>query len=133
MRLVNRVAAIVLIGLVPLITVQIYNSLALKNARKLEIQQLALRQAEYAASEIAQITEGMHSLMTAVSKAPVVRTLDTALCGRFIQDVLSDIKYVSILTVTDATGQIKCAPSPEMLTVNVSDRAYFKESQKNAN
>lgn len=130
MRLVHRIAAVVLVGLIPVIAVEVYNAAALQYARKLEVHQLALRQAELAASEIDRIVEGMRSMMTAIAQAPSVRALNTELCSPFIRNLLSELEYVSVLTVADATGQVRCAPSPEQLQVNVADRDYFQQSQK---
>jgi two-component sensor histidine kinase len=129
MRLVHRITAVVLVGLVPVIAVEVYNAIALHNARKLEVHQFALRQAELAASEVDRIIEGMRSLLTAIAQAPSVRALNTELCSPFIRNLLSELEYVSVLTVADANGQVRCAPSPEQLQVNVADRVYFQQSQ----
>jgi two-component sensor histidine kinase len=130
MRLIYRVTAVVIAGLVPVIAMEIYNSLALHQARRVEVEQSALRQAELAASEIDRIVEGMKSLMTAVAQAPSVRALNAELCGPFLNNILTNLQYVTALTVVDTEGQVRCAPASEQLKVNVSDRAYFQQSQE---
>jgi two-component sensor histidine kinase len=130
MRLVHRVTAVVIAGLVPVIAVEIFNSIELHKSRRAEVQQYALRQAELAASEVARIVEGMQGLMTAVAQAPSVRTLNSELCVPYFQNLLARLENVSVLTAVDSSGQVRCASTSEQLKVNVADRDYFKKSQK---
>ena len=128
MKLVHRVAFIVIAGLTPIIAVEVFNSFALQRARETEINQTALRQAEYAASELERIIEGTRGVMMAVGQAPSVRSFNSELCGHFVARLLQQLNYVTGLLVVDETGQVKCASSEAELSINVTDRPYFQRS-----
>ena len=130
MRLIHRVAFIVIAGLTPIIAVEVYNSFTLQNARETEINQTALRQAEYASSELERIIEGTRGVMMAVGQAPSVRSLNSELCNPFVARLLQQLTYLTGLLVVDATGQAKCASTVSELSLNINDRPYFQRSMQ---
>ncbi len=128
MKLAHRIALIVMVGLTPIIGIEIYNSVALFEARQQEVQQMALRQAQLASSELSRIVGGFRGIMLAVGEASSVRAFNSELCSQFVGQLTNKIKYLSIITVADGNGQIRCAPLPEQLNINISDKAYFQQS-----
>lgn len=128
MKLIHRVAFIVIAGLAPIIAEEIYNANSLETTREAEIRQTALHQAEYAASDLDRIIEGVHGVMLALADAPSIRELNPQLCGPFVAKLLHKLKYLYALSVVDATGQVKCAASPDQLSLNIKDRSYFQRS-----
>lgn len=126
MRIVHRVTAIVLLGLLPIIAMEIYNARSIYTARQKEVQGAALRQAELASSEIERIIAGLNSTMLAISQAPAVRSFDTASCADFIAGLALQLPHVTTISVADASGQVRCAPTQAQIGRSVADRDYFK-------
>ena len=87
MTLAQRLFLLVVVALLPALAIQAYNELDLRRSREAEVRELALRQAELAASELSQILEGVHSLLTAVAEVPAVRALDAGPCATFLANL----------------------------------------------
>ncbi len=128
MRIIHRIGAVLVAGLLPVIGVEAYNSFELHQARRQEVQQGALRQASLASSELERIVEGVRGVMTAVSQAPSVQSMNTEACGQFIKGVIGHLEYLAMLRVVDNEGKVRCASSPAELGLDIGDRPYYKNS-----
>ena len=128
MRLASRIVVVMIASLIPIVGVEIYNTIQLYKSRDAEVRVTALRQAELAASEINRMIEGMRGTMVAVANAPAARSLNSELCSPFLTQLTQQIKYLQVLLVADSTGQVRCASLPTYLKINISDRAYFQQA-----
>ena len=70
MSVLQRLCLLVALALLPAILIQALNELDLRRSREAELHELALRQAELAASELGQIVGGVRSLLTALATVP---------------------------------------------------------------
>lgn len=128
MKLAVRVAVVVSVALLPVIGIEIYNTVRLYQARQVEIQQTAVHQALLAASELSKIMEGFKGVMLTVGQAQPARSFDTLACNEFVSQLTRKITYLSSIAVADENGQIRCASSPEQLDHSVANEITFKTS-----
>ena len=84
MRLTQRLFLLVLIALLPALAIQAYNEFDLRRTRQAEVDEMALRQAKLASSELNQIFEGIHNLLIAVAEVPSVRSFAADECAAYL-------------------------------------------------
>ena len=109
MTVTRRLLLLVTAALLPAVAIQGYNEVDLRRSREAEVRDLALRQAQLAASEIGQILGGVRSLLTAVAEVPAVRGLDPAGCGGYLVDLLPRVPQLSAVAALDRDGRVVCA------------------------
>ena len=127
MTLAQRLFLLVVVALLPALAIQAYNELDLQRSREAEVRELALRQAELAASELTQILEGVHSLLTAVAEVPAVRALDAGPCAAFLATLQPRVSHVRSIAALDLAGRVACRNSPAPPGLRLADRPYFQE------
>lgn len=126
MKLRTRLALLFVAGILPLIGMEIYNSYALYQARRTEIEQLAISQAQQGASELDQVIEGITAILTTVSEAPIVQRRDTAQCNEFLIRILARREYLASLAVTDQSGIVVCSTNLPKELLSIADRPYYQ-------
>jgi hypothetical protein len=127
LTLAQRLFLLVVVALLPALAIQAYNELDLRRSREAEVRELALRQAELAASELSQILEGVHSLLTAVAEVPAVRALDAGPCAAFLATLQPRVSHVRSIAALDLAGRVACRNSPAPPGLRLADRPYFQE------
>jgi len=70
MTLTKRLLLLALISVLPAIVMWTYTEVSLRRAREAEVNDLVIRQARVAGSELERIFDGIHSLLIAVDEAP---------------------------------------------------------------
>ncbi len=108
----QRLLVLVAIALVPAVGILVWEELDLRRARQAEVQDLALRYAQLAASETNSILGGVETLLLAVGRAPVVQRLDPAACAAYLADVRGTAPALTSIAVLDRTGRVLCASGP---------------------
>ena len=108
MTLTRRLLLLALISVLPAIVIWTYTEVTLRRAREAEVQDLALRQAQLAASEIERIFEGVRSLLVAVGEVPSVRALDTAACVPYLAALQPKVPYLVSIVGLDPERQVRC-------------------------
>lgn len=127
MTVTRRLFLLVALALLPAVAIQAYNELDLRRSRENEVRDLALRQAQLAASELNQILEGVRNLLTAVAEVPAVRGFAAAACAAYIADLQSKVPHLLTIVAVDLDGRIRCRHPPASPGLNVADRFYFRE------
>jgi hypothetical protein len=94
MRLTQRLFLLVLIALLPALAIQAYNEFDLRRTRQAEVDEMALRQAQLASSELNQIFEGIHNLLIAVAEVPSVRSFAAGECAAYLATLQPKVPYL---------------------------------------
>jgi Cache domain len=126
MRLAHRVAVVIMAGLLPVVAVEIWNSIELRHARRLEVERSAVRQAELASSELQRIFEGVRGVLYAVTQSSSLQTFNPSNCSNYMQRVQSALQNIATLSALDASGKVWCSSNPRALGVSFADRDYLK-------
>ncbi|MFO1072630.1 MAG: HWE histidine kinase domain-containing protein [Geminicoccaceae bacterium] len=128
MSVLQRLCLLVALALLPAILIQALNELDLRRSREAELHELALRQAELAASELGQIVGGVRSLLTALATVPPLRALDGATCTTYLADILPKVPHLVGIIVVDPGGRLVCHGDPSPVAHEFGDRAYVQEA-----
>lgn len=128
MTLTQRLFLLVTIALLPAVLIQAYNEFDLRLSREQEVRELALSQAQLAASELDQIFTGVRSLLTAVAEVPSVRALDTPACVAYLATLQPRVPYLASIAVLDLDGRVACRQQPPPQDIRFADRSYFREA-----
>ena len=128
MRLTQRLFLLALIALLPALTIQAYNEFDLRRTRRAEVDEMALRQAKLASSELNQIFEGIHNLLIAVAEVPSVRSFAGDQCAAYLATLQPKVPYLETIAAIDMEGRIVCRQSPAPPELRLTDRSYFREA-----
>jgi signal transduction histidine kinase/ActR/RegA family two-component response regulator len=128
MGLTKRLILLVLISLLPALVIQAYNEFDLRRTRQAEVDEMALRQAQLASSELNQIFEGIHNLLIAVAQVPSIRTFAADDCAAYLETLQPQVPYLKTLAAIDMDGRIACRHSPAPPELRLTDRPYFQEA-----
>jgi PAS domain S-box-containing protein len=128
LSLAQRLFLLVAVALLPAILLQAYNEVERRDARQAEIRDLALRQAEQAASEIGQIVEGVRNVLLTVAEEPAVRALDTPACVAFLATLLPRLPQLASIVALDFDGKARCRQDTPPADLRFADRAYFRDA-----
>jgi two-component sensor histidine kinase len=128
-----RLLALSLAALAPGFGVIAYTEYAVNKSRQAEVDQLALRSAKLASSEIDRIILGLKALLFAVSSVPDVREQRNPGCTTYLVSLLSKMTNLGSLSVSDTEGNLRCRfPSePSDASTNV-ERAFFLSALTNS-
>ena len=128
MTVTQRLFLLVAIALLPALAIQGYNELDLRRTREREVREMALRQAQLAASELERIFEGIRSLLTAVAEVPSVRALHSPACVAFLATLQPKVPYLLTIAALDLEGHMACRQTPPPTDVSFADWSYFREA-----
>ena len=128
MRLTQRLFLLVLIALLPALAIQAYNEFDLRRTRQAEVDEMALRQAQLASSELNQIFEGIHNLLIAVAEVPSVRSFAAEECAAYLATLQPKVPYLKTIAAIDMEGRVVCRQSPAPPELRLTDRSYFREA-----
>jgi signal transduction histidine kinase/ActR/RegA family two-component response regulator len=128
MRLTQRLFLLVLIALLPALAIQAYNEFDLRRTRQAEVDEMALRQAQLASSELNQIFEGIHNLLIAVAEVPSVRSFAAEECAAYLATLQPKVPYLKTIAAIDMEGRVVCRQSPAPPGLRFTDRSYFREA-----
>ena len=128
MSVIQRLCLLVALALFPAILIQAWNELDLRRSREVELHELALRQAEFAASEVGQIVGGVRSLLTALAVMPSMRAFDAASCTAYLADLLPKVPHLVDIVVVDSAGRLACDGEPDQGGEIGAERPYVQEA-----
>ncbi len=129
MTLTRRLLLLALISVLPAIVIWAFTEVSLRRAREAEVNELVIRQARLAASEIDHIFDGIHSLLLAMDEAPSIRTFDMPACNAYLRSVHQKVPHVVAFVVLDLQGAVRCNDRGFINTdLRFRDRPYFQDS-----
>ncbi|GEO14995.1 sensor histidine kinase [Microvirga aerophila] len=128
MTLTKRLLLLALISVLPAIVIWTYTEVSLRRAREAEINDLVLRQAKLAGSEVERIFDGIHSLLIAVDEIPSIRTFNTAGCSSYLRSLQQRVPYLVAIIALDRDGGVKCSGAQFVDGGRYNNRPYFQET-----
>jgi PAS domain S-box-containing protein len=108
MTLTKRLLLLALISVLPAIVIWTYTEVSLRRAREAEVNEIAIRQARVAGSEIERIFDGVNSLLLAVDEAPAIRAFDSPVCNAYLRSLQKKVPYLLAFVALDREGRIRC-------------------------
>lgn len=109
MSLTQRLFALVVLAFLPAGLALAVFSADLEEARKEEVYQAAIRQTQRASGEIERLSEGLRTLLLAVSSAPVVKGFEEERCHAYLGVVHAALPHIERIVAVDAAGDLRCA------------------------
>jgi len=123
-----RLVLLVLIGLLPVLGLVFYTSLASQEERLANAREDLLVTANLAALSQAKTIEGARQLLDAIVSTPAVRNRDAAGCMDYFQRLHGKLPGYANLGVLDLDGKLSCHALDTAASFNAGDRLYFKEA-----
>jgi PAS domain S-box-containing protein len=128
MNLTKRLLLLALISVLPAIVIWTYTEVSLRRAREAEVNDLVLRQAMLAGTEIERIFDGIHSLLIAVDEVPSIRAFNMLDCNAYMGNLQRRVPYLLSIVALDRDGRVRCGraePSPEK---RFNHRSYLTQA-----
>ncbi len=126
MSLRRRLAVLVTISLMPPLLLTLYNTVRWQLVVEKEARDEALGAARLLSSEFGQLIDGSRQLMVAMSRHPAVPDREEE-CASYFKSVIHDIPLYREAAFIDINGKFHCSTIPIPPTLDVSDRAYFRD------
>ncbi|WP_406853710.1 cache domain-containing protein [Alsobacter sp. KACC 23698] len=124
----QRLFALAVVALVPAIAIIVFNEITLRRSRVAETNDMALRSARLAASELDRVIEGVNGLLLAVSSAPAVRNLDAENCADYLSHLQNQVTLVTGIVAIDLQGGLRCSRNPPRPQQNYADAPFFRSA-----
>lgn len=128
MTLTRRLLLLALISILPAIAIWTYTEVALRRAREAEVHDLALRQAELAASELDRIFQGVETLLIAMSAASEIQNPAAGECPRFLREIKARLGQLASIALLDPQGHVLCRDTAAPADLPFDERPYFGEA-----
>lgn len=124
----KRLLAVAATALMPVVGLLVYNQIASRRERSLEIHEQAAHAARLAASEVEQILDGARALLIAISALPAVVDLDPAACSTALGRVADSLTMTGAILVLGADKKLVCDSQGNKPGVDFSERSYVNEA-----
>jgi PAS domain S-box-containing protein len=105
-----------------------YTEVSLRRAREAEIHDLAVRNAQLAASELDRIFDGVRTFLIALAESPELRRLDSTSCVPYLTALNDKLPHLASILLIDLEGRVQCRRSPAPADLRFDDRSYFKQA-----
>lgn len=132
MTLTKRLLLLALISVLPAIVIWTYTEVSLRRAREAEVNDIVIRQAQLAASELDHIFNGVNTLLLAVDGTPAIRAFDTPVCNAYLRSLQKKVPHLIAFVAINLDGAVRCShsglPSPHL---RFRDRPYFQDTITN--
>ncbi|HJY82107.1 MAG TPA: cache domain-containing protein, partial [Candidatus Binatia bacterium] len=122
-----RLLLLVLLAAIPALGLILYIDLEQRRLAATQAQEAALRLAQLAAADQAQLIQGAHQLLTALAQLPAVHAGDSATCTTFFTKLLKQYPVYANLGAAQANGEVFCSVVPLTQPVSVASSAWFQQ------
>jgi len=92
------------------------------------VHRQAARTSEQTALEVERLISGAESVLRAMAVTPSVRRGDYTVCSKLLADMAAAIPSLSAISVINADGLPRCAPTSRQSVPDMGDREYFIEA-----
>jgi two-component sensor histidine kinase len=123
-----RLLVFAIAALAPGLFLVALNESEIRKSRAAEINELALRGAKNASSELDRIVAGVESVLVAVSRAPVMLGEDGERCNAYVAEVVQRLANLSSMAFMNIDGSVRCTSLPNAQGFNFSDKSYFRDA-----
>jgi signal transduction histidine kinase len=93
-----------------------------------EAQDNAIRLAQLAAAQQAQLIQGAHQLLSVLAQLPAVRTEDAAACTTLFTELLKRHPVYANLGADRLNGDVFCSATPLSHSLNVANHTWFQRA-----
>jgi PAS domain S-box-containing protein len=128
MTLTRRLLLLALISILPAIAIWTYTEVSLRRAREAEVRDLALRQAELAASELDRIFDGVQTVLATLAVSTEIRDPEPGRCAAYLGEVKDQLSQVAAIALLDLDGRVVCRQESAPPGLSFADRSYFREA-----
>jgi two-component sensor histidine kinase len=121
------------IALAPAVGLLGWTEFQLRQAREVEIRELAARYGQLASLELVRIVDGINSLLLAIAPVPAVADLTGDACDAYLARVVTDAPQLAALVSFDGNGTQRCAsrtPAPVLSDANRTFLTAVPEQQR---
>jgi two-component sensor histidine kinase len=130
LSLTHRLLALTVVAAVPGLLALAYNAIDIRKTRYAEIHAEALRDTQFAVSELDQIFDGIEGVLHAVSQAAEVKQADGAICSAYVKRVRQGLEALTSILIVNLDGSVRCFSEAPGSGANLSDRDYFQNVLK---
>ncbi|MBI3247514.1 MAG: HAMP domain-containing protein [Deltaproteobacteria bacterium] len=126
-----RLFLLIVLAVLPALGFIVYSDLEQRKLAAVQAQEDALRLAQLAADEQAQLILGAHQFLIALSQLPAVRDGDTVACTTLFANLLTHYPAYANLGAQWPNGDVFCSAAPLPHPVNVAHFAWFQRIVQN--
>jgi signal transduction histidine kinase/CheY-like chemotaxis protein len=125
-RLAIRLLLLILICLAPMVGAQLFVQFDLRQERRAQLGELAMRQAELANSDLVSIVDGTRQLAATVGQ--FAAALDPA-CPERMTSLIHDLPNYKFIAFYDAGGHAVCASDPALMAASATHPVWLDDLQ----
>lgn len=126
-----RLFLLIVLAVLPALGFIVYSDLEQRKLAAVQAQEDALRLAQLAADEQAQLISAAHQFLIAVSQLPAVRDGDASACTTLFTNLLTHYPAYANLGAQRPNGDTFCSAAPLPHPVNVASFAWFQRVSQN--
>ena len=130
MSLVGRVYLLVLLAAAPAFALQLYKDLEQRAAGEAQVEEEALRLAEFASGELDKILEGARAFLQAIAAHRAIRAGDPVQCASYLAGMGMPPPAFRGAFLIDPKGDVVCSSMPLGAPTSVADRSYFRRAME---
>ena len=128
-RLRLRLLLLVLLAVLPALLLVGLSAVRSRNTLARQAEEDALRVARLSAAGHEAAIEGAQQFLTALARAPEVRSGNASRCEELVRDLLAQFpNYLNFGLADLPDGEVTCSAVPAQSTITVKDRAYFQRA-----
>lgn len=126
MSLLNRLLLLIAISMLPILGMELYDQIELRQEREADVIRNTLRLTKFASNQIDRVIEGTRGVLIALVDLPFVQNRDAAQCADYFASLVKQYPQFVAIIALDASGAPFCSSTALPSDANFSDRQYFK-------
>jgi two-component sensor histidine kinase len=127
-KLSVRLLLLVLLAAVPVLAVEAYYELQLREERRAEVSQQVEHMADLVAGQLDRMIEGAQTVLVTLGQFPSIRERDAATCNDTLIRLAARFPSVDTIGVAGPDGTSLCNSVPDSPPLNVAERPYFRRA-----
>ncbi|HUP83699.1 MAG TPA: sensor histidine kinase [Candidatus Limnocylindria bacterium] len=119
---------LLLVALVPLMGVEVYNSVSARRESAQALEQQARNESSRLAGELGRLLGNAEYMLRALARSAAVQTRDGARCSEYVSGLQAVMNGPAGIGVADRTGHVFCLSRDLPEPINIADRRYFNDA-----
>ena len=119
---------LLVVALLPLVAVEVSNSVSDLRQSAEALQQQARDESSRLASELGRVVESAEYLLRSLARSPVVQTRDDVRCSEYLSGLRAVMNGPAGVGVADLSGNVFCLSRDLPEPISIADRRYFKDA-----
>jgi signal transduction histidine kinase len=121
-----RLLLLVFLAAIPALGLILYTDLEQRRLAATQAQEAALRLAQLAAADQAQLIQGAHQLLIALAQLPAVHAGDSDTCTSLFTKLIKQYPVYANLGAAQPNGEVFCSGAPLTQPISVAGSAWFQ-------